>query len=217
MAQVVPPDSSRQEESVSADSSRLIVSPTLGDSASFQDSLYQALPAFDTTAAKKDSIEAPEQAPAGDTVSGSIYQSRLFISRGPADEIKGLPTFFLSQPGPIGSPALPCDYLDIRGADVAINGLPFPYNGIYRPYVIGTDLNTIPWEILKEIEANPLNHYPKGLNFMVGPPADRVNRSDVEVSPGHTVTVEPGGAFSGPLERKLTPTLRSVSRNPAGS
>jgi len=184
MAQGIPPDLSRRQESVSVDSSGLMSYPFLGDSAFFQDSLYQARPALDTTGVVADTASAAEQLPAGDTLSVSIYQSRLFISKGPADEIKRLPTYFLSQPGPIGSPAIPFDYINTLGADVTINGLPFPYNGIYRPYVIGVDLNTIPWEILNKIEANPLDGCLKGLNFITGPPADRLNRSDVEVSRG---------------------------------
>jgi hypothetical protein len=50
--------------------------------------------------------------------------------------------------------------------------------------VIGTDINTIPWEILNSIEWNPRNGYIGGLNFRTGRPADNSNRSDIDIDRG---------------------------------
>jgi hypothetical protein len=160
--------------------------PPSDTSASGADTLTKKV-APDTSS--NQSFAAPEstiQAPTGlleKITSPSIYVNRTYLSTGPADEIKGSPDIFMISPGPIGSPTIPVDYLNVSAANVTLNGLPFPYSGLYRPYVIGTDLNAIPWEIMQDIHYGP-NNINDGLDIVAGRPHDDVNRSDVEVSRG---------------------------------
>ena len=131
-----------------------------------------------------DSAALPEPQIAPDSTWRSTYQSRTIISKGPSDEIKIFPSYFIMTPGPVGSPSLPLSYLGVAGAEVTLNGLPFPYNGIYRPFVFGADLNAIPWEILNDISATPDGKFGNGLDFRLGIAPQRSNFSDVEVARG---------------------------------
>lgn len=178
-----PADTIRREQPPPVDTIRF-VPPTDDDLELASDTLTPLLPAIDTTAAGIDTAAAMEMTIIADMLSESIYQKRQYVSRGTSDEIRNLPGVFVGQSGPVGSPAVPFNYLNVIGAQVTLNDLPYPYNGIYRPYVIGVDLNTIPWEILQGIEAEPYRPGAAGINFIVGPPADRINRSDVEVARG---------------------------------
>ncbi len=117
-------------------------------------------------------------------ITSSIFHDRSRISKGPEDEVKDIPDIFVSTPGTVGSPAIPFEYLNVPGIEIKLNGLPFPYQGLYRPYVIGTDLNTIPWEILNDISWNPKSRSADELDFKVGRPADNSNRSDIDVARG---------------------------------
>jgi len=183
LAQETPTDTSEVAQPSSADTAN-VAPPSAFERESFiSDSASLFHPVIDTVVARHGGADTIRTEQMQDTLSPSIYQARTYISTGPSGEIKKFSTYFLSHPGPIGSPAIPVDYLNIAGVGIEINGLPFQSNGIYRPYVIGTDLNVIPWEILNEIESDPYSDYP-GLNFIIGPPKDRVNRSDVDVSRG---------------------------------
>ncbi|HBZ01127.1 MAG TPA: hypothetical protein DEO84_07385 [candidate division Zixibacteria bacterium] len=167
------------------------------------DSVQKILPpAGDTLAVSQSQIDE-SQIPSNDTlfpaisipeslvaetlsteIAPTIFHDRIYLSKGPADEIKSIAGIFMRSPGPVGSPAIPLEYLNVSDLEIKLNGLPFPYQGLYRPYVIGTDINTIPWEILNSIEWNPRNGYIDGLDFQVGRPADNSNRSDIVIDRG---------------------------------
>jgi hypothetical protein len=117
-----------------------------------------------------------------DTIKTSRYNLRTYLAKSIADEIKGTGDIFLIDTGPIGAPAIPLEYLNVAGTEISVNGMPFLYNGIYRPYVMGTDLNVLPWEILNDIA--PSEKSSGGLDFQINPPTDRLNRSDVEIGRG---------------------------------
>jgi hypothetical protein len=166
---------SETTETISPGDSTRLTPPPIGDSSFIMpDTIYAPTSSSDTL--------APEVF--GDTSKLSLYEKRAYISQGPEDEIKGIPEYYLETPGPVGSQAIAVKYLNTPGLELKINNLPFPYNGLYRPYLIGTDLNAIPWEILNDIQPIPLPPSGDGLNFGIGVPHDKVNRSDVEVAQG---------------------------------
>jgi hypothetical protein len=145
----------------------------------------------DTAGVRIDTTESVRWALAADSISVSVYQERRYTSKGPDDEMKGLPGHFLKSMGPVGSPAILVDYLNVAGTNITIDGLPFPYNGIYRPYEIGVDLNSIPWETLNLIQSensfsgsDESRRFGGGLSLALGPPSDRANKSDIEVARG---------------------------------
>jgi len=107
----------------------------------------------------------------------SIYEKKLYASRGVEDEIKPYADLFRVTPGTVATPNIPVEYLNVAGKEISINGLPFSYNGIYRPYIIGTDLNVIPWEILYDIREKK-----DALDFTLGFPRNDVAGSDVEIA-----------------------------------
>jgi hypothetical protein len=133
----------------------------------------------------------------------SIYHQRVYIAKGPADEVDGIPGVFVISPGPVGSPAIPVEYLNVTGIDITVNGLPFPYQGLYRPYVIGTDLNTLPWEILNEIRWNPNDPLLSGLDFREGRPGEDGNRSDIDVARGPYAYEAARWRFFRPIGKKI--------------
>ncbi len=114
----------------------------------------------------------------------STYQKRIYLSQGIADETKGIPGSFLISPGPVGSPRILDEYLNVPGNDIYINGMPFLYNGINRPFVIGIDMETIPWETINNIERNSDISNCDGIDFRMGRPANNDNKSDVELARG---------------------------------
>ncbi len=117
--------------------------------------------------------------PAEEKIVGTVYDERAYLSRGVGDEIGSQPDLFVVTPGMAGSPQIPVEYLNVAGTEITINGLPFVYNGIYRPYLIGTDLNVVPWEIVNSIRAGNGN-----LDLSLGAPPHNLNRSDVELARG---------------------------------
>lgn len=148
------PDSTWQKEKLSIDSSKAV---------------------GDTSAAVPQAVPAVPPAP----VEPSLYERRPYLSRGVSDEIKPATKLFVVTPGTIGSPRVPVEYLNIAGAEVTVNRLPFLYNGLYRPYLIGTDPGVLPWEILSDY------HLRNGiLDFTIGFPHDAPQGSDVEVARG---------------------------------
>jgi len=112
------------------------------------------------------------------------YYSRDNISKGVGDDIKVTPNVIINRPGMTGSPQLPLYYLNVSGPEITVNGLPYLYTGIYRPFVMGTDLNTIPWEIFQGVENRPWVNHNNSLSFTLGKPADQYSRSDIEVARG---------------------------------
>lgn len=120
-------------------------------------------------------IGEPIEVPIG----GSIYDERVYLSRGIGDEINNQSRLFVVTPGMTGSPHIPVEYLNVAGAEITINELPFVYNGIYRPYLIGTDLNVIPWEIINSVRMRNGT-----MDFSLGAPPNNLNRSDVELARG---------------------------------
>ena len=117
--------------------------------------------------------------PAGEIITESVYDERVYLSRSVGDEIGYQSNLFVVTPGMAGSPQIPVEYLNVAGTEITINGLPFIYNGIYRPYIIGTDLNAVPWETVNSIRMDNGN-----LDFSLGAPLNNLNRSDVEVARG---------------------------------
>jgi hypothetical protein len=109
----------------------------------------------------------------------SIYEKKLYIAKGIEDEIKPVADLFIVTPGLVGAPALPVEYINVAGLDVTLNGLPFAYSGLYRPYVMGTDLNVFPWEFLNGIDRS--NGH---IDISVGAPPGDAKGSDVEVARG---------------------------------
>ncbi len=117
--------------------------------------------------------------PAEEPKAGSIYDERAYLSRGIGDEIRYQSNLFVITPGMAGSPQIPVEYLNVAGTEITVNGLPFVYNGLYRPYMIGTDLNVVPWEIVNSIRTG------NGItDFALGAPPNSLNRSDVELARG---------------------------------
>lgn len=138
----------------------------------------------------------------GDTTHPMLYEKRVYFSRGSADEIKGIPGFFMETAGTIGSPAIPINYLNVLGPEITINGLPFPYSGLYRPFLFGADLNVIPWEILRDIHSYPVPAGGSRLDFSLGRPNDQINRSDVETAQGPYDFRSSGWRFFRPFGQK---------------
>lgn len=115
----------------------------------------------------------------GDTVSSSAYKQRRYLSRGTGDEIGFISRYYIVTSGDVGQPQLLYKYLNVAGPDVRINGLPFVYGGMYRPYLTAVDLDVLPWEILRDIKSG------NGvLNVSPGIPRGSSARSDVELSRG---------------------------------
>jgi hypothetical protein len=112
-------------------------------------------------------------------VSMSAYEQRMYISRGAADEIRHLSRYYLVTSGDVGQPQLLYNYLNAAGPDITINGLPFVYGGVYRPYLVAFDVDVLPWEILRG--ATPRNNV---LDISLGIPRDTLAGSDVELSRG---------------------------------
>ena len=119
-----------------------------------------------------------------ETNNPTAYYKREFLSRGTADELKGASEIFMYTPGPNGSPQIPLRYLNTPGVEIYLNQHPFLYNDIYRPYVIGSDLNVVPWEILNEIHWNDSVSNDDRIHIDLGRPPDDANRSDVELARG---------------------------------
>lgn len=147
-----------------------------------------------------DKLEAiPDTIPAeqaGEPEAGSIYDQRTYLSRGVGDEIKYQSDLFIITPGMTGSPQIPAEYLNVAGAEITVNGLPFVYNGLYRPYMIGTDLNVVPWEIVNGIRTG------NGIiDFSLGAPPNDLNRSDVELARGPYGYDSPRWRFFRPFSR----------------
>ncbi len=108
----------------------------------------------------------------------TAYENRNYLSRGVGDELAN-PRLLILTHGTVGTPQIPVKYLNVAGMDVRVNGLPFSYNGLYRPYIIGVDLNVIPWEILNDITIR--GDY---IDLSLGDPGGKRTISDVEVSRG---------------------------------
>jgi len=202
-AQVAPPDSVQKILPPAGDT--LAVSQSQIDESQIpsNDTLFPAISIPESLVAETLSTE----------IAPTIFHDRIYLSKGPADEIKSIAGIFMRSPGPVGSPAIPLEYLNVSDLEIKLNGLPFPYQGLYRPYVIGTDINTIPWEILNSIEWNPRNGYIDGLDFQVGRPADNSNRSDIVIDRGGYRYDALTGDFSDRLATKLTLISQSVLRN----
>jgi len=148
---------------------------------------------FDKPDVVSDSISGE---PAEKLIAGSIYDERAYLSRGIGDEIRYQSNLFVVTPGMSGSPQIPVEYLNVAGTEININGLPFIYNGIYRPYLIGTDLNVVPWEIINNIRmGNGI------LDLSLGAPPDNLNRSDVELARGPYGYNSPRWRFFRPFNR----------------
>jgi len=128
----------------------------------------------------------PDTADSGhtETLKPTIYYSRIFLAKGIADELKNAPNIFMHSPGPIGSPQIPLHYLNVPGIEITVNDHPFLYNDIYRPYKIGNDLNSVPWEILNDVYWNDERSPDNRLHLNLGRPPDDENRSDIEVFRG---------------------------------
>ncbi len=133
-------------------------------------------PDFDKPDVVPDSISSEL---AEETIVGSVSDERAYLSRGVGDEIGSQPNLFVVTPGMAGSPQIPVEYLNVAGTEITINDLPFVYNGLYRPYLVGTDLNAVPWEIVNSIRAGNGN-----LDLSLGAPQHDLNRSDVELAGG---------------------------------
>jgi hypothetical protein len=174
-AQEISTDTLGQKPALFGDTSAVIpISPDSIKSI-VPDSLVWGHHTFDSNAVKATAL-------ALDTIRSSAYNRRTYLSKSIADEIKGAKDIFLIDTGPIGAPAIPLEYLNVAGTEINVNGMPFLYNGIYRPYAMGADLNVLPWEILDDIVAS--ENSSGGLDFQIAPPVDRVNRSDVEIGRG---------------------------------
>lgn len=180
MAQETSPDTAKTAPYGEPDTSYIGPRPLESDTSSIMpETTFAKIPAMKVhpESLAAESLRTTELVP-------SVYHERIYISKGPADEVKGIPYVFIISPGPVASPAIPVEYLNVTGIDVTLNGLPFPYQGLYRPYVIGTDLNTLPWEILNEIRWNPKDYFLTGLDFREGSPSEDSNRSDLDVARG---------------------------------
>jgi hypothetical protein len=177
MAQVAPSDSIRVVPYSKPDTMGLIPPPAPGDTSfNMPDTLPIVTPTVSPESLLAESLST--------VITPTVYHDRTYISKGPEDDIKSLPGIFISSPGTVGSPAIPLEYLNVSAIEITLNGLPFPYQGLYRPYVTGTDLNTIPWEILNDISWNQGSGQLNGLDFRLGRPPDNSNRSDVDVARG---------------------------------
>ncbi len=119
-----------------------------------------------------------------ETLNPTAYYRRTFLAKAIADELKSHSTLFIQSPGPVGSAQIPVRYLNTPGVEIAINGHPFIYNDIYRPYRIGADLNAVPWEILNEAYWGSSYSLDNRIHLDLGRPPDNENRSDVEVFRG---------------------------------
>lgn len=119
-----------------------------------------------------------------ETLHPTMYYQRAFLAKGIADDLKDRPDIFMRSPGPVGSPQIPVSYLNVPGIELSINDQPYLYNNIYRPYVIGSDLNSLPWEILNDVHWNDRFSMDNRLHLDLGRPPDNENRSDVEVFRG---------------------------------
>ncbi len=112
------------------------------------------------------------------------YDLRLYIAKGVGDDLKNRPDIFMESPGTVGSPKIPVEYLNTAGREITLNGLPFIYNGIYRPYIIGSDLEVLPWEIFTGSDSGGMPSATGKLDISLGAPPVVQNRSDVELARG---------------------------------
>jgi len=180
-AQEIVPDSLARDKIVVPDSSGKSEDIGFPDSSDIdnysRESIFKELPSVrDETQPTESEIDTVTPAAAVDS---SIYEKRLYLSRGVGDEIKSFPELFSVTPGAAGTPIIPVEYLNAAGVDIHVNGHPFIYNGIYRPYINGTDLNVLPWEIL-----NAVKRTDRGLDFSLGIPPHSAAGSDIEISRG---------------------------------
>lgn len=212
-AQEVSPDTLKEEIPVFPDTSKQVIEQPLPDSIRGDQAEKKELPG--SLRARRDSLRT---VPAkGDTAAiparaePSLYDLRTYLSRGAGDEIKGIPGIFVLTPGTVGTPQIPLEYLNVPGTEITVNGLPFVYNGIYRPYVVGTDLNTIPWEILHDIR-----HERGKLDFILDLPSNDLSGSDVEVARGPYSYSGTRWRFYQPLGTK-TKAYFTVGFNKSGS
>jgi hypothetical protein len=119
-----------------------------------------------------------------ETVNPTSYYRRTFLAKGIADDLKDRPGIFMSSPGPVGSPQIPLHYLNVPGIEIMVNDHPYLCNDIYRPYTIGSDLNSLPWEILNTVNWNDEFSLDNRMHLDLGRPSDDENRSDVEIFRG---------------------------------
>ncbi|MEE9553329.1 MAG: hypothetical protein V3W18_03435, partial [candidate division Zixibacteria bacterium] len=181
IAQDIIPDSLKRDEIVLPDSLDIIESDQPADSTerdrkSRIDPIDKKRTARDTTEVfdlEEDSTAAIYEQ------KESIYDKKLYLSRGVGDELKPYTRLLILTHGTVGTPRVPTEYLNVAGMDIRLNGLPFAYNGLYRPYIIGSDLNVIPWEILNDIFVN--NGF---IDLSLGRPIANSSGSDIEVSRG---------------------------------
>jgi hypothetical protein len=133
-----------------------------------------------------------------DTVSTSAYQKKKYVSRGIGDEAGYLSRYYIVTSGDVGQPQLLYKYLNVAGPDIRINGLPFVYGGMYRPYLAAVDLDVLPWEILHNIESG------NGvLNVSLGIDRGSSARSDVELGRGPYGYNGTRWRFAQPVEKDM--------------
>jgi len=178
-AQTTAPDSLRRDDA--AVDTLQQPSETAPDTAASeirsQDEIIKELKAKSAAAVREKTAQDTSEVAA--VVDTSLYEASRFLARGPADEIKSDTKVIVVTHGAVGTPKIPVEYLNVAGSDITVNGLPFIFNGVYRPYLVGTDINTIPWEILKEINTD------RGrLDFSIGMPYFESAASDVEIARG---------------------------------
>lgn len=201
------PGAASEQDIVPADTIDLSSTPKSPDSAKVEDEILPGkkfpreqsddIDIIALSGAEADTMQATPEVPAP-----SVYSERAFISKGAADEIKNISDIFVAHHGTVGSPQVPVEYLNTPGIEVTVNGQPFIYNGIYRPYLIGTDLNVIPWEILNDAYWNDPFTPNDRIDFSLGRPPDKENRSDVEVDRGPYDYQGARWRFFRPLDRQ---------------
>jgi len=138
----------------------------------------------ESDSARADEFPAAAESTHTETVTPTSYYERKFMSKGIADDLKGLSGIFIGSQGPVGSPQIPFSYLNVPGVELTVNDHPYLYNDIYRPYKIGADLNSLPWEILNSARWNDERSLDNRIHLDLGRPPDDENRSDVEVFRG---------------------------------
>jgi hypothetical protein len=186
-AQDAVPDSTfniKPEESVS---DTVLPEPQPDSALKKTDNIFEkkatgAQPAFDSTRAGEYPIA--EESTHTETVNPTSYYRRTFLAKGVADDLKNRLGIFISSPGPVGSPQIPLRYLNVPGIEIMVNDHPYLYNDVYRPYIIGSDLNSLPWEILNDVHWNDRFSLDSRMHLDLGSPPDDENRSDVEVFRG---------------------------------
>ena len=144
-SELVTPDSARGDEKIETDD------PTARDKKPRLDPLDKKRILTDTLDIWETEIESSPETTIT-VIESSIYDENLYLSRGVGDEFKPFAGLPIVTHGIVGAPKIPVEYLNVAGTEIRLNGLPFAYNGLYRPYIIGTDLDVLPWEILNQIE-----------------------------------------------------------------